>query len=143
MCKVYKPCSKDAVCQISEYLDCQFMRRTFSKIHQILPFFAPYGGLNRCQPLDLHTLESPFPKDASYQIWFKSVQWFWRVCILNVFPYISLCKMKRPLRWGHFWADLIFTRTLYSPCLKDASYEFLYIWNIGSREEEFYMYFPI
>jgi len=24
-------------------LDCQFMRRTFSKIHQILHFFAPYG----------------------------------------------------------------------------------------------------
>jgi len=32
----------DAVCQISEYLDCQFMRRFF-KIHQILPLFAPYG----------------------------------------------------------------------------------------------------
>jgi len=26
---VYKPCPKDAVCQISEYLDCQFMRRRF------------------------------------------------------------------------------------------------------------------
>jgi len=25
-----------------------------------------------------HKLEFPFPKDTSYQIWFKSVQWFWR-----------------------------------------------------------------
>jgi len=31
----------DAVCQISEYLECQFMRRISSKIHQILPHFAP------------------------------------------------------------------------------------------------------
>jgi len=42
-------------------------------------------------------IESPFPKDASNQIWLKSIQWFWRVGVLNVFPYIhvSLRKMKR------------------------------------------------
>jgi len=52
--KLYKPHPKDAVCQISEYLECWFMRRRFLK------------------------MESPFPKDASYQIWLKLVQWFWR-----------------------------------------------------------------
>jgi len=29
MSKLYKPCPKDAVCQISGYLDCQFMRTFF------------------------------------------------------------------------------------------------------------------
>jgi len=46
MHKLYKPCPKDAVCQISQYLDCQFMRRRFLKIHQILPPFAPYWATN-------------------------------------------------------------------------------------------------
>jgi len=31
-----------------------------------------------CHPLDFCKLESPFPTDGSYQIWLKSVQWFWR-----------------------------------------------------------------
>jgi len=51
MCKLYKTCPKDAVCQISEYLDCQFMRRTFSKIHQILLFIAPYRASIGVGPL--------------------------------------------------------------------------------------------
>jgi len=44
MHKIYKPHLKDVVRQISEYLDCQFMRRRSSKIHQILPLFAPIGA---------------------------------------------------------------------------------------------------
>jgi len=40
--------------------------------------FYPLLDPNRCQPLDFRKRESPFPKDASYHIWFKSVQWFWR-----------------------------------------------------------------
>jgi len=56
MRKLYKPCPKDAVCHISEYLECQFTRRTFSKIHQILPLFAPYGALIGASTFDLHTL---------------------------------------------------------------------------------------
>jgi len=40
--------------------------------------FYPLLGPNRCQPLDFHKLESPFPKDTSYHIWLKSVQWFLR-----------------------------------------------------------------
>jgi len=61
MRKVYKPCPKDAVCQISEYLDCQFMR-TFSKIHQILPFFAPYGASIGASPLICTHLNPHSPK---------------------------------------------------------------------------------
>jgi len=51
MSEVYKPCPKDAVRQISEYLDCQFMRRTFSKIHQILHFVGLYGASIGASPL--------------------------------------------------------------------------------------------
>jgi len=40
--QLYKPCPKDAVSQISEYLECQFMRRWFYKIDQIWHLFAPY-----------------------------------------------------------------------------------------------------
>jgi len=66
----------------------------FTKFYPFLPLIVASIGVS---PLILGKLESPFPIDASYQIWFKSVQWFWRVSILNVFPYISLCNMKRPL----------------------------------------------
>jgi len=41
------------------------------------------------------------------------------VGILNVFPYISLCKKKCPLV-GPFLADFIFMHTHYKSCLKDA-----------------------
>jgi len=48
MYKIYKPCPKDtvSVSQISEYLECQFMKRRSSKIHQILRLFAPYWAPN-------------------------------------------------------------------------------------------------
>jgi len=51
---------------------------TASSFEDLLIFtkFYPFLGPNRCHPLDLRNLESPFSKDASYQIWFKLVQWF-------------------------------------------------------------------
>jgi len=59
------------------------------KIFKNSPNFTPFCSLldpNRCQPLDFCKLESPFPKDAFYQIWFKSVQWFWRrICLKEKF----------------------------------------------------------
>jgi len=88
-----QPYPKDAVCQISEYLDCQFMRRTFSKSYHILHFIASYGASTGVSPL----LCADFNPHSPNMLPTKSVQWFWRVSILNVFPYISLCKMKRPL----------------------------------------------
>jgi len=70
------------------------------KIFKNSPNFTPFRpllGPNRCQPLNFCKLKSPFAKDDSYQIWFKSVQWFLKVSVLNAIPYISLCKMKHPL----------------------------------------------
>jgi len=75
--------------------------------------------VDRCQPLDLRKLESPFPKDASYQIWLKSVQWFWRVSVLNVFPYIILRKMKCPLVMpflGIFYFYVQTLQTMFQGC---------------------------
>jgi len=40
------------------------------KIFLNLPNFTPFCpllGPNRCQPLDFRKVESPFPKDTSYQ----------------------------------------------------------------------------
>jgi len=81
--------------------------------------FCPLLGPNRCQALDFRKVEFPFPKDASYQIWFKSVQWFSRVNVLNVFPYISLCKMKRPLVgpfFGRFYFHAQSLQTMSKGC---------------------------
>jgi len=35
-----------------------------------LPYCSLFLGPNMCEPLDFRKLESPFPKDSSYQIWF-------------------------------------------------------------------------
>jgi len=79
--QIYKPCPKDPVYQISEYLDCQFVRS--SKIHQTLTLYFPFLCRNGCQSLDFLKPEFPIPKYAFYQIWLKSVQWFWRISRLN------------------------------------------------------------
>jgi len=55
--------------------------------------------------------------------------------ILNVVLYTSICKMKRPLV-GPFFGRFYFTRKVY----RMMHMKFLYIWNIGSREEEFYIF---
>jgi len=39
----------------------------------------------------------PWLKDAAYEIPLYLDDWFTRRRTLNVFPYISLCKMKCPL----------------------------------------------
>jgi len=62
MRKVYKQCPKNAACQISEYLDSEFMRRRSLKIHQILPLFAPYWAPNRGQPHWFSNLNPHSPK---------------------------------------------------------------------------------
>jgi len=96
MCKFYKPCPKDAVCQISEYLDSQFIRRRFFKIHQILHLVVPYGAPKRASPLIFANLNP-----HSQRCFLSNLVEIGLVVLesehLNVFPYISLCKMKRPL----------------------------------------------
>jgi len=62
MCKLYKPCPKDAVSQISDYLDFQVMRRTFCQIHQILPLFARYWAPIGASPLIFTNLNPHSPK---------------------------------------------------------------------------------
>jgi len=54
--------SQDTGCQISEYLDCQFMRRRFFKIHQILPLFAPCWAPIGASPLIFTKLNPHSPK---------------------------------------------------------------------------------
>jgi len=76
------------------------------KIFKYSPNFTPFCPLlspNRCQPLDFHKLESPYPKDASYQIGFKSVQWFWRrSCLKEKFTdgrcMITIAHLSQRLR---------------------------------------------
>jgi len=62
MRKIYKPGPKDAVCQISENLDCLFMRRRSSKIHKILPVFPPYWTKLGASPLIFTHLNPHSPK---------------------------------------------------------------------------------
>jgi len=60
-----------------------------------------------------------FTTDAVYGFLLYFDYWFMRRRDFNVFPYISLCEMKRPW-WDQFWADFIFIRALYKPWLKDV-----------------------
>jgi len=65
----YKLCPKDAVCQISEHLDFQFMRRNLLKFTTFDPFLpAPlyFANLN------------PYSSKMLPNIWLKSVPWFWK-----------------------------------------------------------------
>jgi len=62
--------------QIPMHLNMWFIRRLL-KICQIFPLFGHSNCPLKAQPLDFKS-ESPFPSDASYQIWLKSVWWFWR-----------------------------------------------------------------
>jgi len=51
--------------------------------------------------------------------------------------------MKCPLV-GRFLGTFYFNVQIYKPCLKDGLHmKLFYIWIIGSREEEVYMYFPV
>jgi len=52
--------------------------KDFLKFHFFLPLFYPYGAPIGASPLIFANLNPHSPKDASYQIWLKSVQWFWR-----------------------------------------------------------------
>jgi len=62
MLKLYKPCFKDSVYQISEYFDCRFIRRRSSNIHQILPLFAPYWDPIGTSPLIFANVNVHSPK---------------------------------------------------------------------------------
>jgi len=45
----------------------------FPQSTNVIKNISKINGSNRCQPLEFRKLEFPFPKDASYQIWLKSV----------------------------------------------------------------------
>jgi len=78
MRKLYKPCLKDAVCQDIRVFGLPFHEKKIFKNSPNFTPFCPLLGPNRRQLLDFRKLESTYPKNASCQIWFKSVQWFWR-----------------------------------------------------------------
>jgi len=67
--------------------------------------FLPFIGPQWVPAPWFSQLESPFPKDASYQIWLKSVQWFWRRSRLNEKftdrrDVITIAHLSLRLRWA-------------------------------------------
>jgi len=44
----------------------------------------------------MHKLNKPYPKDATYGISLYLEYWFTRRRALNVFPYLTLCKIQHP-----------------------------------------------
>jgi len=98
--------------QISMQSDHWFVRGIFfryPKFNIVASFRAPEGTSTLiCAHFNPHA----FPKDTSYQMWLKSVQQFWRMRVLNVFPYISQCKMKHPLVGPFFGRFYFYAQTL-------------------------------
>jgi len=87
--------------------------------------------------MSMCNLYKPRLKDAEYEIPFYLDYWFMRRRALNVFPYISLCKMKRPLV-GPFLADFIFMESLYKPCPKDAVCHDIRVFGMPVREKKIF-----
>ena len=70
-----------ALCQkastyISAFLDLWFWRRRFLNDPTLFLHFCDYLPFEVGLALNLNKLESPSPKDASYQVWLKVAQWF-------------------------------------------------------------------
>ena len=76
--KLESPSLKDALCQDWLKLARWFWRRRFLNFVNLFSLFRNYLPLDKGGALHLNDLESRLPKDALCQVWFKSVQWFWR-----------------------------------------------------------------
>jgi hypothetical protein len=81
------PLPKDNLYQVWLNLACQFWRRRFLKIFSVFVLFR-YFPFEMGYPLCLKKLESPFPKDDLYKVWWKLVQRFWGVENLKVYRQI-------------------------------------------------------
>jgi hypothetical protein len=55
-------------------LEKKILKKNFS----VFSLFCYYLPLERGNPLHLHKLKSPPPKDDLCQVWLKLAQWFWR-----------------------------------------------------------------
>jgi len=53
------------------------VKRIFNFVN-VLMLFRNYLPLEKGGALHLNNLESPLPKDALCQVWFKLALWFWR-----------------------------------------------------------------
>jgi len=114
MRKLYKPCSKDAACNLL-YLVYGFMRR---RALNVFPYTSQSEIKRPLMGIFLCGYYKPCLKDAAYEISLYLDYWFMTRRVFNVFPFICLCKIKR-----QFWADFIFMRYLYTPCPEDAVYQ--------------------
>ena len=91
--KLECPSSKDALLQVWLKLDGWFWRRRFLKnFVNVFSLFCNFIPVEKGEALHLNKLESPLPKDALCQVWWKWTQWLWRRWFLkdfNVFFAIS------------------------------------------------------
>jgi len=62
MGNLYKPCPKDVVSQLSEYLDCQFMKKDFFKFTKFDHFLPLMGHPKGASPLIFANFNPHSPK---------------------------------------------------------------------------------
>ena len=58
--------------------DLMIQERKIFKFVNVFSLFLNYHPLVKGRALHLNKLESPSPKDALCQVWYKLAQWFWR-----------------------------------------------------------------
>ena len=116
MNKFDSPSPKYALCQVWFKLAKWFWRKRFLNILNRNLLFRDYIPLEKGVALHLNKLESPSPKDALCQVWFKLAKWFWRRRFLNIFNIFYSFRYYLPLEKG----VALHLNKLESPPLKDA-----------------------
>ena len=129
--KSYSP--KDALCQVWLKLAQLFWRRRFFKFVNLFSLFLNYLLLEKDGALHLNKLESPSPKDALCQIWFKLAHSSWeevvnrkslqtdrqtddgRKAIRKAHLSFQIWWAKKPLNWTNLYIKEEALRPYRSP----------------------------
>ena len=75
--KLESPSPKKALCQVWLKLALWFLRRRFLNFINVFPSYIIISPWKRSGPFIWKKLESPSPRNALFQVWLKSAQWFW------------------------------------------------------------------